>query len=423
MSEEFLHYLWKYSLFDKDLILSSGEIVEILNAGLHNFDAGPDFFNAKIKIENTIWAGNVEIHINSSDWKKHNHHIDKSYDNIILHVVFNNDSEIKRANGEIIPTVEISGKFNIKLLEKYQGFMNNKLWIPCQNQIQDANKFVVSKWFERLLIERLEKKTDNIYKTLELYNNNWKQTFYQHLARNFGFNLNAEPFELLSKSLPENYLGKHKDKIFQIEALLFGQAGLLDKNFSDDYPSNLKKEYLFLKHKFSLEPIDKHLWRFMRLRPGNFPTLRIAQFANLYSKSDDLFSIVLETGNYKDIFKIFDATTSPYWESHYVFDKLSVKKKKILGENAANLLIINTVVPFLFAYGNYKNIQSFKDRALEFLEQIPGEKNSIINRYEKLGMTSNKAYHTQALLELKKNYCNLKKCLQCSIGNELLKNG
>ncbi len=421
MTEEFLHYIWKYHLFDNKIFTSTGENIEVINVGEHNTDAGPDFFNAKIKIGSTLWAGNVEIHINASDWYKHGHQNDKAYNNIILHVVYNNDKVIMRNNNEIIPTIELKGKFNEKLFSMYRNFMNSKYWIPCEKMINCVDEFTVNNWLESLLIERLEKKSKLIECKLNISNNNWEQVFYEQLARNFGFKVNAEPFELLAKSLPIIYLAKHKNNILQIEAMLFGQAGLLNKVFKDEYPRKLQKEYNFLKQKFSLKPIESHLWKFLRLRPSNFPTIRISQFAELICKSSHLFSEIIERENVYKIVHLFDLYSSEYWDSHYIFDKLSAKRKKKFGINAANLIMINTVVPFLFVYGKKKDNEKYKERALMFLNQIPGENNSIIKKWKSLGMNVNTAFNTQALIELKNYYCDFKKCLNCRIGNYLLR--
>ncbi len=421
MTEEFLYYIWMFRLFDKDITTTSGESINILKSGERNTDSGPDFFNAKIKIGDTIWAGNVEIHVNSSDWYKHNHQENNAFDNIILHVVYKNDAIIKRNNSEIIPTIELNEKFDKKLYYRYKSFMTNKYWIPCQKLIGNIDEFHLNSWLERLLIERLEHKAKTIESTLNLNKNNWEQTFYQYLARNFGFNTNAEPFELLAKSLPVNYLAKHKNNQFQIESLLFGQAGLLETDFKDEYPNNLKNEYNFLKKKFSLKPVDGFLWKFLRLRPSNFPTIRISQFANLIYKSSALFSKIIKLNTLNEVYKLFDISTSGYWDTHYIFDKPSVKRKKSFGNNALNLIIINTIVPFLFVYGLKKDNYSYKEKALQLLAQVPGEKNSIIRKWQELGLRASTAYTTQSLLELKNYYCNEKKCLNCQIGNILLR--
>ncbi|MGB3948285.1 MAG: DUF2851 family protein [Bacteroidia bacterium] len=423
MTEEFLHYIWKFKLFNQlDLKTTSGETIEIIKAGTHNFDSGPDFFNAQLKIGETLWAGNVEIHIAASDWEKHAHQYNKAYDNIVLHVVFNADKAINRASGESIPTLELKNRIPEKVYENYLSFSTSKDWIPCEKQITDTPSFVINSTLDKLLLERLERKSISINNSLNLNNNNWEETFYQHLARNFGFKVNAEPFELLAKSLPSLVLAKHKSSLLQIEALLFGQAGFLNQHYNDAYLQNLQNEYVFLKHKFKLNAIDEHLWKFLRLRPVNFPTIRIAQFANLVFNSSHLFSKIIEINTFTELKKLMNVDVSEYWQTHYMFDKASTAKTKHLGEEALNNIIINTVVPFLFVYGKQKDNEKYCERALQFLEQTPGENNSIIKKWEVLKMPIKTAYSTQALLQLKNEYCTSKKCLNCSVGNYLLKN-
>jgi hypothetical protein len=421
MSEEFLQFLWKFRLFESnDLYTTAGEPVQIMKPGEANADAGPDFSNARIKIGNTLWAGNVEVHMFSSDWKKHHHPADKAYDNIILHVVLEENEKVIRKNKEAIPTIELKQRINSALYVRYQRMMNNRQWIPCENQINNAGAFVVESWLERMMIERLETRCESIMQTLKISKNNWEETFYQHLARNFGFNLNAVPFEMLAKSLPQKFLTKHKDNLFQIETLLLGQAGFLEKDYKDDYPQQLKKEYLFLKQKYSLHPIEGHLWKFLRIRPSGFPTIRIAQFANLIRKSNALFSKVIECINIVDLRKLFQIKCSDYWVDHFTFDKAAPAQKKTFTDASVDLLLINTVITFLFVYGLQKNEEAIKERALSFLEKIKPEKNAIIKKWKDIGMPANNAFQTQALLQLKKNYCSNKKCLHCAIGNKLL---
>ncbi len=305
MTEEFLHYIWKYRLIDQYLVSTSGEQLVIIQPGSYNTDSGPDFFNARIKINNTVWAGNVEVHIYSSDWYQHQHQRDQAYDNIILHVVYEDDKPVVRQNGEPVPTVELKGHFKQLLYDKYTYFMTNKNWIPCEKLIHSVDRFVMNNWVDRLMIEKLENKAAEITSHFLLNKSNWEQTFYEFLARNFGFKVNGSPFQLLAKSLPLNILAKHKDDKFQLEALLYGQAGLLQKVFSDDYPKSLKKEYLFLRKKYNLVPVDPHLWRFMRMRPSNFPTIRISQFSDLIYQSSHLFSNIIEKKSLKELIELF----------------------------------------------------------------------------------------------------------------------
>ncbi len=429
MTEEFLWHIWKFRLFNNNnLQTTSGEEIKILKVGEHNSDSGPDFFNARIKIGNTTWAGNVEIHTNASDWHKHKHTTDKAYDNIILHVVHEADVKIHRRNGEEIPTLELKNRIPQNVYGKYFQFKSSKDWIPCEKQISSVDKFTLNNWLDRLLVERLERKSKAITDSLKQNKNNWEETFYQMLARNFGQKINSEPFELLAKTLPVSVLAKHKNNLLQIESLLFGTAGMLEKDFKDDYPNELKKEFKFLKSKFKLKPIDSSLWKFMRLHPPNFPTIRISQFANLIYKSSHLFSKITEANSVKDTIKLLGTETSEYWQTHYRFDTSSPAlllkdkgaKKKRLGSDSINTIIINTIVPFLFVYGKEKGEEKFCDRALAFLEKLEAENNSIILKWESIGVLSKTSYETQALLQLKNEYCSKKRCLECSIGARLL---
>ena len=421
MTEEFLWYIWKFRLFDNnDLKTTDGESIQILKVGEYNSDAGPDFFNARIKIGTTMWAGNVEIHVNSSYWEKHFHQKDKAYNTIILHVVNEADMNLYRENGEPIPTLELKNRIPQNIFGKYLQFKSSKDWIPCEKQISSVDKFTLNHWLDRLLVERLERKSKAITDSLKQNKNNWEETFYQMLARNFGQKINSDPFELLAKSLPVSVIEKHKNNFLQIESLLFGVAGLLEKGFKDNYPNELQKEFRFLKQKFQLSSIDASLWKFMRLHPPNFPTIRISQFANLIYKSSHLFSKILEATTVAQIINLCNAETSEYWQTHYRFDKVSLKKNKKLGNTSIDTILINTIVPFLFVYGKEKGEEKFCDRALSFLEKLESENNSIIAKWKSIGINSKNSYETQALLQLKNEYCSKKKCLECSVGANLL---
>ncbi len=420
--EEFLQYIWENKLFfTENCYTTQNEKLEIIQTGQRNIDSGPDFFNARVKIGGTIWAGNVEIHKNASDWHTHKHDNDKAYDNVILHVVEKADEEMTRSNGEIIPGFEL--RYPEHLKTNYQQLLNAKTWIPCENQFHKVNPIVLQLGFNRLMIERLENKTTEIVHFLEQNKNNWNETFYQMLARMFGFKVNAVPFELLAKSLPLTILAKHKSSLFQLEAMLFGNSGLLKQQLlGDDYYLGLRKEYSFLYKKYALKPIEGHLWKFMRLRPGNFPTLRISQLAALIYKSHGLFSKIIEIEDIYALKNLFKVQASEYWNTHYNFNKTSTKSnRKELGETAANILLINVVIPFLFVFGEKQNKTYLKDRALNFLEQLPPEKNTIIDKWENMGIFPRSAFETQALIQLKNIYCAKKKCLNCQIGVKLVK--
>lgn len=421
MTEEFLHYIWQYRLYKPDLVLQTGEQAEVLHPGIHNLDSGPDFFNAKVRIGETIWAGNVEIHIHSSDWKRHNHQQDISYDNVIMHVVWRDDTPVFRMNGTEIPTLALDGLYNENSWKNYLRFMASQQWIPCDTMISGVDPFIRNAWFDRVLVERLERKALQVEHILSLTNNDWAHTFYRLLARNMGFKLNNQAFEMLAQSLPYPFLAKHADDLFQIEAMVFGQAGLLESSFTDEYPRKLKKEYEFLKGKFDLKPIDAHLWRFMRLHPGNFPTLRLAQFASIIHHSGSLISELFNSDDVNTYYKLFSVEASEYWNTHYTFEKASASRKKTLGRSSVDLLVINLVAPILLAYGRRKGDTLMTGKPIDILMQLKGEENSIIRKWAVLGVDVSNAASTQALLELKRNYCDLKKCLNCSIGNYLLR--
>ncbi len=421
IAEYFLHYIWKNKLFDsKNIFDDEGNPIEVLSPGIQNTDAGPDFFNAKIKINNTIWAGNVEIHSNASDWYKHNHHKDKAYNNVILHVVADCDKETKSEDGKKIPCFILN--YEKKLSEKYLNLINNKNAISCNNYISSVDKLILNTWLSRLLIERAEQKTEYVKSLLEFKNNHWEEIFYITTAKSFGFKVNALPFELLAKSLPSIILAKHKNNKFQIEALLFGQAGMLDNKLQDDYFQKLKKEYRFLKTKYNLTSVENHLWKFLRIRPSNFPTIRISQFADLIYKSSHLFSEIIETKNISELEKMFDIQASEYWNTHYNFGKESPFKEKRFGKSAVKNILINTVIPILFLYGQEKDKIEITEKAINFLENIKPEKNNITKKWKNTGLKIKNAYFSQALIQLYNEYCIKKRCLDCRIGHQFIQN-
>jgi hypothetical protein len=422
--EDFLHYVWKFRLFDRiDLQTNDGEELEILSAGLHNSDSGPDFHNARVRIGDTIWAGNVEVHLSSSDWQKHGHTADYAYDNVILHVVYRDDQPLVLTNGRRVPTLELQNRIPDDLYNRYHNLIfGNQIIIPCEANIGSVDTLTLHNWMTRVLVERLEKKSAAVIAGLNFNRGDWEETFYQFLAANFGFKTNALPFELLAKSLPQNILAKHKNNPMQIEALIFGQAGFLKDDIKDIYPLKLKNEYEFLRKKYNLKPIENHLWKFMRMRPQNFPTIRLAQFAALVVNSNHLFSKILEIKDVKGLRNLFtDIKVNPYWENHYRFDVESALLAKSLGQASIDILLLNTLALFLFSYGKHNQIQHFINRSLQLLEHLPNENNNIVADFTNLGVKINTAFESQALLELKNNYCDYKKCLQCGIGNKILK--
>ena len=418
MTERLLQYIWQFQYFNRsDLVTDEGEQLQIIHPGTINSNQGPDFTDAKIKINNTVWAGSIEIHINTSDWKNHKHSGDKNYRNVILHVVWQHDVHLNLPCSTLI----LQDKVPKLLLNKYDELMNDNNFIACEKHIRQINTLTWQSWKERLLIERLEKRTQLIFDQLQKNNNHWEETFWCLLAKNLGVKLNSVAFERIAQSVSINILAKHKDQIHQLEALLFGQAGLLEEVFTEDYPILLQKEYRFLKNKYNLQKIEGAII-FLRMRPSNFPTVRLAQLAMLVHKSLHLFSKIKEAENVKSIKQLLEIVANDYWHYHYVFAETSAFKKKKLGDQMIENILINTVVPILFAYGHYHHENIYKDKALQWLEDIKAEKNSITKGFELLQVENKTAFDSQALIQLKNEYCNKKRCLDCSVGNKLIRN-
>ncbi|NOU61844.1 DUF2851 family protein [Marinifilum caeruleilacunae] len=420
MTEEFLQFIWNHKLFDKQNLYSTkGDRIEVLDVGKQNRDAGPDFFDARIQINGVLWAGNVEIHIKSSLWYQHNHQQNSSYDNVILHVVYEEDIDVTINEGRKLPCLLL--KFDLNLLENYNYLMHSSKWIPCYDEITSVEKFFVRNWLDRMIFERLERKSEDVKKVLELNKNSWEETFYQVLARYFGMRVNADPFQQLAQVLPLKILAKQKNSLFQIEALLFGQAGMLFDSIDDDYYIKLQSEYQFLSNKYKLRPLPAHRWKWLRLRPGNFPTIRIAQLAALIHNSSALFSKVLAGVEVQDLMRLFNVEVSVYWKTHYQFGIESKFQNKNLGKMTIHTILINAVVPCLFCYGEINRNEDIKEKVLSLLENIPSEKNSIINQWKSCGVEVKTAWHSQALLQLKLNYCDQSKCLHCEFGNRIIR--
>ena len=420
MREDFLHFLWKYKLFQSDsLFTEEGESIQIVNPGRHNTNAGPDFFDARIRIGDTLWAGNIEIHQRASDWNKHGHQNDPVYRNTILHVVSVSDIQVFNDLGSCVPVLVIRWPHWIE--DNYEMLIKSQDWIGCASLLYQVDPFRIKFFLNGIVIERLKQKIEAISKVLTETKDDWGETFYCMLARNFGLKENALPFEMVARSLPQSVLARHHDSLFQIEALLFGQAGLLGEElFGDEYYLELRKEYRFLAVKYGLKPIEGHLWKFMRMHPGNFPTIRLAQFAMLIHHSKGLFSAVIEANNLEDLQQLFMVKASDYWDSHYSFNKPSVNRKKVFGDQIFSLIVINVVVPFYFLYGESQNKLFLKDRALVILEQMPAENNSAISRWAGAGIIAANALESQALLHLQRNYCEPRKCLDCTIGHKII---
>jgi hypothetical protein len=418
MTEDFLQYLWKFGLFENFLTSTDGQEIEVISKGTHNSDSGPDFFNAKVRIGTTIWAGNIEIHLHSSHWELHKHNTDKAYDNVILHIVFKHDKEIYRTNGEKITTIELP--VNQIYFNNYQRLTGNLEWIPCQKLIGKINPFEISFFLSQLLIERLERKSELVYHILKETNNNWEEAFYRSLAGTFGLKANSIPFILSASNLPLNIINKHRHDLFQIEALMFGTAGFLSQNCDDDYFLKLHKEFIFLSSKYSLKPIGLHIWKFMRLRPGSFPTIRIAQFAALLHQFPVLFSRLISIETTINPSEFHTVKASAYWNTHFLFGKTSGNTEKKMGEETANLIMINSIIPFLFVFGKEKGDYKLIDKALSIFDLLKTENNHIIRKWAECGIKAKNASQSQALNHLFTNYCLNRNCLNCNIGHSLI---
>ena len=415
MHEEFLYYLWENRLLDKALQTTEGESVDVVATVYRNTDSGPDFLEARIQIGDKLWAGHVEIHVKTSDWNCHGHQTDKAYQNVILHVVFENDTKVND-----IPTLVLKGLFDETLFTNYQRFISTKNWIPCEKSITQVPVFTRLSWLDRMAVERLESKSETVTKILNANQFDWEDALYKLLMRYFGLKVNNEAFEYLSNILPFKTLLKHADNLLQLEAMLFGCAGLLEDDFTEDYPLLLKREFAVMKAKFNLLTMPAERWKFMRMRPSNFPTIRLAQMAQLIHKNGCLFSKIREAKNGNEVKAMFDVAASTYWETHYRFGVPAESKLKHLGDATADVLMINAVTPLLFCYGKLHKDESVCETAMQLLEETEAEDNAVIRHFAQCGITTENAMQTQALLHLYSYFCKRKRCLECRIGNVLL---
>ena len=423
MNEMLLHYIWKFRLFNVyNLFTIQGEPVQLINIGTHNTHSGADFQNAKIKIGDTLWAGNIEMHIQSNDWFVHNHHTDAAYNSVILHVVFEQNGHIAvMQSGQQIPTLVLKDRINQNTITRFNELEKRKTWIPCQKFFTSNKTFEFENFTRRLSIERLENKVEDIELLLLQSDNDWENVLFQMIAKYLGSSINKEPFLQLAQSLPIYVWAKYQNSLLQLEALVFGQAGFLNDELDDAYGKELRKEYNYLKRLHSLQPAAKHNWKFLRLRPSNFPTLRLAQLAAIMAKHSKFFSTLISTPNVKFIHYFFDVEVSSYWQHHYQFDKLVDKANSHLGSSMKNILLINAVAPVLFAYGKYKDAELYCEQAIELLEACEPEQNAITKGWQKLGINPVNSFETQALLQLKNQYCDKFRCLECVIGLGILK--
>ncbi|MES2853355.1 MAG: DUF2851 family protein [Bacteroidota bacterium] len=421
MKEDFLHYLWKFKKFDTlNLKTVNNEEITIVNVGQYLELAGPDFFNAQIVIGAQKWAGNVEIHIKSSDWYVHHHEKDAGYENVILHVVWEHDVAVFRSDNSEIPVLELKEYVEKATLENYQSLMTPKSWIFCEKQLKDVDEFALRNWQERLFFERLERKSQPIFDLLEQTNQDWEGVLFCLLAKNFGLNTNGEIFYKMAQSIPFSIIRKESFEVENIEALIFGTAGLLDSEKEDNYFKDLKFRYFYLLHKYQIEKVCIESVQFFKHRPDNFPTIRLSQLANLYHSQQNLFSKINSLSSLKSTYELFQIAASEYWQNHYQFDKESPMKQRKLSKSFIDLIVINTIIPIQFAFAKSQGKEISED-LIQLLNEVVAEKNAIIEKFTSFGIQSKTAFETQSLLQLKNEYCNKSKCLECVIGSELMK--
>ena len=428
--EQLLHYVWRHKLLPLgELKATDGRSVEVIDPGLHNRNAGPDFFNAKVRIGGTLWVGNVELHLRSVDWYQHGHDRDPRYNNVVLHVVSIADTDVQTEDGHYLPQLVLQVPPHIK--EHYEELLRCEQYPPCYRIIPNLSQLMVHSWMAALQTERLEQKTEAIRERVERSNGSWEDAYFQTLARNYGFGINGDAFEQWAQTVPLSAVGKHRDDLFQVEAIFMGQAGLLDEAsiperyradaLSEGYFTRLRNEYLYLQHKFQLQPISYVVWRFLRLRPQNFPHIRLSQLANLYYERRASLSALIECETVDDLRKLLDSHVTPYWETHYMFGLESPKNSKKLSISSTNLLIINTAIPILFAVGRHRQKEELCDHAFDLLEQMKAERNHIITMWQECGLPVKTAGDSQALIQLKREYCDRKDCLRCRFGYEYLR--
>jgi phage-related holin len=421
MKEDFLHYLWKNKKFNiTNLKTTDEEEIVILNSGMYLQKEGPDFFNAQLIIGNQKWAGNVEIHLKSSDWYLHHHEEDGNYENVILHVVWEHDSEIFRKNNTKIPVLELKNLISIHDIEKYLQLTKIKSWTYCENELKDVDDFILGKWQERLYLERLENKIIPIEKFLSKNENDWEASLFAFLLKGFGLNINGEVFFKIANAIPFSVIRKERFDLQNLEALLFGFANLLNSKHEDVYYNELQKKWNYLKIKYKLEENLFETVHFFKLRPDNFPTIRLAQMAMLYHLHDNLFTKIISIKKCSDFYNLFKVEVSDYWKEHYVFDMKSKTKQKRFTKQFIDLLIVNVFVPIQFVYEK-KQGNDVLENCIAVLNEIPSESNAIISKFSSFGVKVDSAFNSQALLQLKNEYCNHKKCLNCDIGLSLLK--
>jgi hypothetical protein len=422
MNEDFLHFVWKFQKFkNRKLKTINEEFLTILVVGEHNLNSGPDFFNSKISIDNQIWAGNIELHLRSSDWYLHDHDKDPNYDNVILHVVWIHNSEVIRKDGTKIPTLELCNYIDKSLLNKYKNLIIRRYnWIPCEKGLTDIDPVFMNNWLERVYFERLEIKHNNLLNELKNCNYHWEQVLFEQLCQSFGLSINKDSFDSLARSLDFNVFVKCCQDQMDLEALFYGQMGMLDKHYEDQYISVIKQKYAYLKKKFELNNVGIIRPKYFRLRPSGFPTIRLSQFANLYAKNFPLFSKVINLFTLEELYDIFYCSASEYWDTHYNFEVPSKQKKKEITKRLIDLIILNTIIPIKYSY-SISIGKDISDELIKLATGIQNEDNQIVREFNQIIKVINNGIRSQAVLHLKKNYCQNKKCLDCMIGFNLLK--
>lgn len=419
--EAFLHFLWHTKRFDqKELRTTEGLPVQLIDSGQWNHHAGPDFLHARVRIDDTLWVGNVEMHLNASDWLQHRHQEDPAYENVILHVVLVEDVPIFRRSGDRIPCVELSGRIPAGLLRKFRQLRHTLAFVPCQAELPEVSPLILQSWLDRLAVERLEAKTVQLEECLEACRHDWEEMVYREVGRCLGYSVNSQPFAWLTAQLPLSIVRRYRDRPLSLEALVFGQAGFLERHFVEEYPQQLQREYRFLQKKHHLQPLDPAVWKFARMRPANFPTLRLAQLAALLLHRQHWLANLLDADSPEAIADFFEAETNPYWHWHYRFEQSGKSPPRHAGLGMVGRQIVNVIAPVLFLYGQRKEQKRLQQRALDLLEALPPEDNRIIRYWRQLGIMPATAFHTQALLQLKEHYCSRQRCLECAVGREIL---
>jgi hypothetical protein len=420
MTEDFIHFIWRTRNFNfHNLRTTEGAPVQILDFGQWNTGAGPDFSMGRVSIDGTVWAGSIEMHLSASEWLRHGHTDDPAYGNVILHVVIEEDRPAFSGERRI-PCIEIKDRIDSSLLGQYLRLMANASWVPCAAHLAGVEPIVRDSWLDRMLVERLQSKTDRVFDILTETKHNWEVALYRSLAIGYGFNVNAAPFDRLARLLPLNVILKHRDSLFQVEALVFGCAGLLNQILADTYAVRLQQEFAHLSTKYSLRVIEAHAWKWGKLRPANFPSMRLAQFAALMTSFPGLFRAITELGGDVALKNLLQNRPSEYWSTHYDFDKPCRARAAKMGVRSAEGLLINIVAPFLYCFGNSRGYTAISDRAVELLSTLSGEENQITKRWIGLGVPNRHAGHSQGLIHLKKAYCDQRRCVECAIGNQIL---